>query len=90
MPLAAASHRENNFGDAVAILIVVNLFPICVGVTVNVAADLFSAVVEWDENDVSVLFFVVCGDELICDTADAAVEPFVWNEDKIDCVCGDE
>lgn len=88
MPAAAVSCRQIS-DDAVAILIVVDFFPICVGVTVNVATDLFSGVVEYDENDNSVLFFGLCGDELICDIADA-VEPFEWNEDKIDCVFGDE
>lgn len=86
----APPHRDD-IGDVVAILIATNVFPICddVGVTLNVAADLFSGVVEWDENDDSVPFKELNDDELICDTADA-VEPFEWNGDKIDCVLGDE
>lgn len=84
------THRDD-LGDIVAILMATNVFPICVdvGVTLNVATDLFSDVVAKDENDNSVLLFELNDVELICDTADA-VEPFEWNDDKIDCVLGDE
>lgn len=52
-------------------------------------ADLFSDVGDRDENDDSEPFFELNDGEPICDTADV-VEPFEWNEDKIDCVLGDE
>lgn len=84
------THRDD-LGDIVAILMATNVFPICVdvGVTLNVADDLFSDVVAKEENDNSVPLFELNDVELICDTADA-VEPFEWNDDKIDCALGDE